>query len=216
MFLATFPVGAFQCNCSILGDEKSFEAIIVDPGDEAQKIVGIVTKHGFTVKYLVHTHAHLDHIGATRAVHASLGGEVCLNKDDQFLYDNIAMQGQVLGMEVDPEVTAITRYIEHHDEISASGINLKVLHTPGHTPGSVCFYLANSGGENNDKPILFSGDTLFMGSIGRTDLWGGDYHQIIASLKERVVTLPEPTVVITGHGPKTTIARERHANPFLA
>jgi glyoxylase-like metal-dependent hydrolase (beta-lactamase superfamily II) len=215
MFIKTFPVGTFQCNCSILADEKTGDAIVVDPGDDAARILTELKTQGFTVRYLVHTHAHIDHIAATRAVHAAAGGEVCLNKGDQMLYDNIAMQGEFLGLAVDPVVTPVTRYIEHQDVIETSGLKLNVLHTPGHTPGSVCFYCETLAANGASLKFMFSGDTLFSGSIGRTDLWGGDYDQIIASLKERVIKVPLETAVIPGHGPSTTIARELKSNPFL-
>lgn len=215
MFIKTFPVGSFQCNCSILADEKTGDAIIVDPGDEAERILAVLKAQGFTTRYLVHTHAHIDHIAATRAVHEAAGGEVCLNKGDQMLYDNIAMQGEFLGLKVDPIVATITRYIEHQDVIEAGSLKLSVLHTPGHTPGSVCFYCESLVVNGQPRQFMFSGDTLFSGSIGRTDLWGGDYGQIIASLKERVTKVPLETEVIPGHGPTTTIARELKSNPFL-
>lgn len=215
MFIKTFPVGAFQCNCSILADEKTGDAVVVDPGDEADRILAVLKVQGFTPRYLVHTHAHIDHIAATRAVHTAAGGEVCLNKGDQMLYDNIAMQGEFLGLSVDPVVTPVSRYIEHDDVIEVGGLKLGVLHTPGHTPGSVCFYCETATQAGEPLKIMFSGDTLFSGSIGRTDLWGGDYNQIIASLKERVTKVPLETQVIPGHGPATTIARELKSNPFL-
>lgn len=208
MFITTFPVGAFQCNCTILADKKSGEAIIVDPGDEGDKIVALVRQHGFAVKYLVHTHAHVDHIAATKAVHDACGGTVCLHAGDQPLYDNIQMQADFLGLQIDTALTPVTQNIVHGDVIEAASLRLDVLHTPGHTPGSVCFYL-------DQGKIMFTGDTLFMNSIGRTDLWGGDTAQIMASLKERVMTAPLETTVVCGHGPQTTIAQERARNPFL-
>ena len=215
MFIKTFQVGSFRCNCSILADEKTGDAIVVDPGDEAERILAELKAQGFTARYLVHTHAHIDHIAATRAVHEATGGEVCLNKGDQMLYDNIAMQGEFLGLKVDPIVAPITRYIEHQDVIETSSLKLNVLHTPGHTPGSVCFYCETLDMNGTSRKLMFSGDTLFSGSIGRTDLWGGDYDQIISSLKERVTKVPFETEVIPGHGPTTTVARELKSNPFL-
>lgn len=215
LFLKTFPVGPFQCNCSIIADPSSGEAIVIDPGDEAERILTEISSLGFGVKYLIHTHAHIDHILGTRAVHEKTGAPICLHKDDQFLYDNIKMQGGFLGMTVDQEVLPVTKYIEHQDEIAFSKWHLKILHTPGHTPGSVCFSLkgVNLGGLKQN--LLFSGDTLFYGSIGRTDLWGGDFNQILSSIKDKLLTLDEDTIVIPGHGQKTSIAREGQKNPFL-
>lgn len=214
MFIETFPVGPFQCNCTILADETSGEAIVVDPGDEADKIKKALQGRGFSPRYLIHTHAHIDHIGATRAVHEACGGTVCLHKGDQMLYDNIAMQGEFLGLQVDGRVVPIEKHIEHGDVIESSGLKIEVLHTPGHTPGSVCFYLDWTW-DGNPGTLMFAGDTLFMGSIGRTDLWGGDYGQIMASLTDRVTKVPPETRVICGHGPMTTIGRELKTNPFL-
>ena len=208
MFITTFPVGAFQCNCTILADDEKGEAIIVDPGDEGEKIIAHVRERGFAVKYLLHTHAHVDHIAATKAVHDACGGIVCLHAGDQPLYDNIQMQADFLGLAIDTALTPVTQNIVHGDVIEAASLKLGVMHTPGHTPGSVCFHL-------NSEKILFTGDTLFMNSIGRTDLWGGDTNQIMASLKERVITVAPETTVICGHGPQTTIGRERQMNPFL-
>ena len=212
MMIKTFPVGAFQCNCTILGDEKTGEAIVIDPGDEAERIIKEIKALGLTVKHIIHTHAHLDHIGGTNRVKSTLGGKIGLHKDDLFLYENIAMQGSFLGMQMDPNVKPVDHYLVHGDVLEwGENKNMEVLHTPGHTPGSLCFFLKNGlSGQN----ILFSGDTLFMGSIGRTDLWGGDYDLILSSIKEKLLGLNN-TIVITGHGPQTTIERERKLNPFL-
>lgn len=215
MILKTFPVGAFQCNCSIIADPKSLEAIVVDPGDEAERILAELEQHGFSVKYLVHTHAHIDHIMATRELHEKTSAAICLHRGDQFLYDNIAMQGEFLGLTVENTVTPVTKYIEHGDCVSTAKIHLDVLHTPGHTPGSVCFSWQGVTLGDKKTNILFSGDTLFNGSIGRTDLWGGDYGQIIESIKTKLLNLDANTIVIPGHGPQTSIAVEAQGNPFL-
>ena len=209
MFLKTFPVGPFQCNCSILADEKTGEAIVVDPGEEAQKILNLLKEQGFIAKYLIHTHAHLDHICATKEVHEKTKASICLHKADQFLYDNIEMQGGLLGLTGTVSVAPVTKYLEHGDEIFLSGLPIEVLHTPGHTPGSICFSL-------KDQKLLFAGDTLFYRSIGRTDLWGGDYDQILNSIKTKLLCLDQTTTVIPGHGLKTTIGAEGQKNPFLS
>lgn len=209
MFIKTFPVGVFQCNCSIIADEESGEALVVDPGDDAEKIIAEIGKNKFTVKYIVHTHAHIDHIGATRGVHQGCGGDICLHRDDLPLYDNIDMQAQFLGIKNTGGVLPVKTFVEHGD-VFELGKNLRAetLFTPGHTPGSVCFSIEKSN-------LLLSGDTLFLKSIGRTDLWGGNYDQIIASIKEQLLTLPDKTRVIPGHGPTTIIGSEKTLNPFL-
>lgn len=209
MFIKTFPVGVFQCNCSLIADEESGEALVVDPGDDAEKIVAEITKRKFTVKYIIHTHAHIDHIGATRGVHEGCGGNICLHRDDLPLYDNIVLQAQFLGIKNTEGVLPVKTFLEHGD-VFELGKNLRAeaLFTPGHTPGSVCFRIEKSN-------LLLSGDTLFLKSIGRTDLWGGDYDQIIASIKEKLFKLPDETLVIPGHGPTTKIGSEKVGNPFL-
>lgn len=213
MIVKTFPVGAFQCNCTIIGDEETSEAIVIDPGDEGSLILSELKKHSLTTKYIIHTHAHLDHIGATRHIKDQTGGTIGLHKDDLFLYENIAMQGELLGMRLDPVVRPVDHYLVQGDVLEwGKGEKIEVLHTPGHTPGSLSF-LAKNLVKNQD--LLFSGDTLFMSSIGRTDLWGGDYNQIINSIKTRLLNLPDTVQVVCGHGPMTTIGRERKGNPFL-
>jgi glyoxylase-like metal-dependent hydrolase (beta-lactamase superfamily II) len=216
MFIKTFPVGAFQCNCTILGDPKTGDAFIVDPGDEGERIAQMVEQLKFKVRYIIHTHAHLDHIGATKSVKQACGGQICLHREDLFLYENIGMQSEMLGMQLDPDVLPVDQHIDNGDVLECHpAFHSKVLHTPGHTPGSVCFLFENLQSEGKSHNLLFAGDTLFAGSIGRTDLWGGDYDQIIASIKERLLTLSGDTIVICGHGPQTSIAREAKANPFL-
>ncbi len=213
MILKTFPVGAFQCNCTIIGDETTGEAIVVDPGDDADRILKELNRHNLKLKYLLHTHAHLDHIGATKVVKTKAGGTIGLHKDDLFLYENIAMQGEFLGIQLDPVVAPIDHYLVHNDKIEwGDKQRIEVIHTPGHTPGSLSFVAKNLV---NGTDLVFAGDTLFSGSIGRTDLWGGDYNQIINSIKTRVLTLPDQVTVVCGHGPNTTIGQERKFNPFL-
>ncbi len=211
MFIKTFPVGAFQCNCTILADRSTGEALVIDPGDEPDKIIKELAS--FKVKYLLHTHAHIDHIGGTSFVKASCGGRIALHKDDLFLYDNIEMQGQFLGMQTNAPVSPVDHYLIHGDVIEWGEKNrIEVIHTPGHTPGSLSFV---SRGLEAKEELLFAGDTLFLGSIGRTDLWGGDFDQIIHSIKTRLITLPETMPVVCGHGPMTTVGREKKLNPFL-
>lgn len=213
MIVKTFPVGAFQCNCTLIADETTGEAIVVDPGDEAPKILALVEKMGMKVKYLLHTHAHLDHIGATKKVSEATSAKICLHKDDLFLYENIAMQGEFLGLRLDPVVAPVTNYLEHKDVLEwGSQKRVTTIHSPGHTPGSLTFHLENA---IDGKDLVLAGDTLFQRSIGRTDLWGGDYDLILDSIKTRLLTLPENAIVICGHGPNTSIGQEKKHNPFI-
>ncbi len=208
MIFETFPVGPLECNCVILGDEDSHEALVVDPGGDVDLILERLKALGLKARCLLHTHAHLDHVGASRELAVATGAEILLHKADVWLYENLAMQGAMLGMRVGTP-HPVSRHLAEGDTIVAGKIGAEVFHTPGHTPGSVCFRIA--GGE----PLLLSGDTLFQGSIGRTDLWGGSYPDIISSIKKKLMVLPGETVVHCGHGDPTTIDEERRNNPFL-
>lgn len=207
--IETFPVGALQCNCSIIACEKTKEAIIVDPGGDAPKILQKVQEQGLKVKYLLHTHAHFDHVGATAAVQAATGAQILLHPGDQWLYDNVPLQGRMFGLVLDP-VRPVDQSLEDEMPVVFGTCHTLTLHTPGHSPGSCCFHVAGQ------ESYLFAGDTLFQGSIGRTDLWGGDETQILQSIRRRLLTLDESTTVYTGHGPQTTIWREKKFNPFLS
>ncbi|TAM74653.1 MBL fold metallo-hydrolase [bacterium] len=209
MIFEQLVVGPLQCNCTILGDEAGGEAIVIDGGDESERIVAALARHGLRARILLHTHAHIDHIGAFADLKERTGAEGALHPHDLPLYRELAMQAAWLGIE-GPRVIAIDRELADGDVIRAGNVALEVLHTPGHTPGS-CTFLAQRDGEH----LAFTGDTLFFGSIGRTDLPGGDTERILASLRDRVLALPDATIVHPGHGPKTTIARERALNPFL-
>lgn len=208
MIVETFPVGLLQCNCTILGSEQTNEAIIIDPGDDIPFVLSRLKHHGLTPKIVIATHGHIDHVGGFSDFKESTGAPVYLHKEDLFLYQALEMQARMIGIPV-PMTTGIDGHLEEGDEIGAGEIKLRVMHTPGHTPGSICFH------SDTDDACLFAGDTLFMGSIGRTDLWGGSYDQIMDSLRGKVVALPEETIVIPGHGPATTIGREKQLNPFL-
>ncbi|HCP45316.1 MAG TPA: MBL fold metallo-hydrolase [Deltaproteobacteria bacterium] len=206
----TLAVGALGCNCSVLAGPDGKSAVVVDPGDEAQRIEDILRTQGLDLVAIVHTHAHFDHILATGALARATGAEVWLHRADLPLYDNVEMQTSMFGMPVDVDLPAPDRFFEHGDEVAiGEGETLSVLHTPGHTPGSVCFHAMTAG-------LLFSGDTLFRMGIGRTDLWGGSYPQMMESIRQRLLTLPPETKVIPGHGPSTTIHAEARANPFLS
>lgn len=209
MLRETVVVGAFQCNCTILACENTKEAVIIDAGDEAHKIMEIIKHYDLKVKYLLHTHAHLDHIMATREIKEQTGAEILLHKADNDIYNNLISQAAMFGFNV-KQPLKVDKFINHDEEIKA-GDNLltKVIHTPGHSPGSVCYHF------EKENPFLFSGDTLFSRSIGRTDLWGASYPQIINSIKEKLFSLPEETIIYPGHGEKTTVWDEKKKNPFF-
>lgn len=206
----TFAAGAFQCNCSILACGDTKDAVIVDPGGETEKIAEIVAHYDLTVRAIVHTHAHLDHIYCTRDVKEAHGGTVCLHRGDTFLYDGFAMQAQMFGWRV-RATTPVERWLEHGDVIELGKRRIEVVHTPGHTPGSVCFAVDDPDAGR----LLFAGDTLFRGSVGRTDLPGGDARQLATSIRERLYTRDLDTVVIAGHGPVTKLGDEARGNPFV-
>ena len=208
--IETFPVGLLQCNCVILGDAASREAIVVDPGDEIERILAALEKHGLRCTTILNTHTHIDHVGANEALKEATGARLLLHEADLPLYDNLRMQSEWMGGMLPPPVRAtVDDHVHQGDRVRAGAVVADVLHTPGHTPGSVCFHIEGR------EPLLLSGDTLFAGSIGRTDLWGGDYDQEIASIRQRLLALDDGTRVIPGHGPETTIGRERRRNPFL-
>ncbi|MEO8499849.1 MAG: MBL fold metallo-hydrolase [Vicinamibacteria bacterium] len=209
MIIETFPVGPLQCNCTILGDPETGEAIVIDPGDEAMKVLARLSAHGLRPKAILITHTHLDHVGGNHEVREQTGAKVMLHEKDLPLYDNLGMQAQMIGLDT-PIRGQVDEHIHQGDVIrfGSKGDSIEVLHTPGHTPGSCSFFLGT-------RNLLFSGDTLFSGSVGRTDLWGGDYDTEIRSIRERLLPLPDQTRVIAGHGPDTTIAEERKSNPFL-
>ncbi len=208
MIIETFPVGLLQCNCTILGDEETRDAIIVDPGDDAEKILKALEKHSLKPKQIICTHTHIDHVGAIDELQQKLGVPAAIHKADLMLFEKLDVQAQWSGLPT-PKAGAIDSFIQDGDAVACCGIELGVLHTPGHTPGSTTFHLAG------DRNILFTGDTLFMQSIGRTDLWGGSYEDIIRSIQRKLMTFDDETLVICGHGQPTTIGHERRYNPFL-
>ena len=205
-----FPAGPFQCNCSVLACGDTKEAIVIDPGGEVERIAELIAHYDLTVRAIVHTHAHLDHIYCTRDVKEAHGGEVCLHQGDAFLYDGFAMQAAMFGWKV-RETTAVDRWLAHGDTLALGKRELHVIHTPGHTPGSVCFEVHDADAGR----LLFAGDTLFRRSIGRTDLPGGDGPQLARSIKERLYTRDLDALVIPGHGPMTTLGDEAKSNPFV-
>ncbi len=205
-----------QCNCSIIGDPETREALVVDPGDEADRILQILAKHALTVKAIVSTHAHIDHVGGLRKMQQATGAPVLMHGDDMELYRHLDMQAAFIGMRA-PDPASVDTLLREGDTLRWGGFAASVLHTPGHTPGSVSLYLAprQSDSGNADPGKLLAGDTLFAGSIGRTDLWGGSLEQILRSIHQKLLGLPEETIVYPGHGAITTIGEERATNPFL-
>ena len=206
----TFAAGAFGCNCTVLACGDTKEAVVIDPGGETERIASIVAHYDLTVKAIIHTHAHLDHIYCTRDVKEAHGGEVCLHKDDLFLYDGMAMQASMFGWQVKAGVP-VERFVVDGDAIAFGKKAALVLHTPGHTPGSVCFEVAVPG----ETTLVFAGDTLFRRSVGRTDLPGGDSKTLTRSIREKLYTRDLDAVVVPGHGPVTTLGDEARANPFV-
>ena len=201
------PVGMLQCNCSIFGDEQSREAIVIDPGDEIADILAILEKHALKVKAIVITHAHIDHIGGAAKLKAVTGAPVHMNQNDAELYDQLDTQAGWLGVET-PERTSIDVAAREGDSLTLGAAQFQVIDTPGHTQGSISIWIPE---ENK----LVAGDTLFRDSIGRTDLPGGNPRQILSSIHTKLLPLPADAIVIPGHGPNTTIGREKDRNPFL-
>ena len=205
IFFDTFPVGPLQCNCSIIGDPVSKSCVIVDPGGDPEKIMSIVEENRLTVRQIVHTHAHLDHILASAEIKSKTGAPLLLHKGDQYLWDALESQCQRFGINCG-ETSELDSWLS--DETALDCCGGVALHTPGHTPGSVSFWFENHS-------LLIAGDTLFQLGIGRTDLPGGSFEQIERSIKERLFGLAEDALVITGHGPSTSLAFEKQANPFF-
>lgn len=209
MLCESFPVGPLGCNCSIVADETTRSAIVIDPGGDFEAIREVLMQHALSVVALVHTHTHIDHVGATAPLQRYCGVDAHIHEADRFLYDMLPVQAALLGLPM-VERCEMRGSLRDGEALSFGQLELGVLHTPGHTPGSVSFHVTTPEGS-----VLFSGDTLFRRGIGRTDLWGGDQQQILQSLGDRLMTLPDDTRVIAGHGPDTTIGAERRDNPFL-
>jgi hydroxyacylglutathione hydrolase len=248
------PVGMLQCNCSILGDPETRDAIVVDPGDEVERILEILREHQLNVRAIVSTHTHIDHVGGLALLHAATKAPVLIHEADLELYRHLDMQAQFLGMRT-PESMRIEEFVKEGDSVRWGGYAARVIHTPGHTPGSISLLVEKgplgapvvmdhakptsakasaeahlqahlrrpAGGtapsrsrESGMAPQrLLAGDTLFQGSIGRTDLWGGSMKDILNSIREKLLALPDETLVIPGHGENTTIGEERAENPYL-
>ena len=201
------PVGPLQCNCSVIGDESTRGGLVIDPGDNIEDVVSIVRKHNLQIKQIVITHAHIDHVGGAMQLRAATGAPILLNQNDYALLKMLDAQAAWIGV-APPGKVEIDHSVAQADSIKTGSLSADVIHTPGHTEGSICLYFPA-------EKKLIAGDTLFAGSIGRTDLPGGSFEKIIRSLHDKVLELPDDTVVIPGHGPLTTIGRERESNPFL-
>jgi hydroxyacylglutathione hydrolase len=203
-----FPVGALQCNCSIVADPETKQALVIDPGDDPDRVLASLSENGLTAVGLVHTHAHLDHVGVSALLSRVTGAPLLLHEGDAPLYGALEEQAALFGFDIEPP-GSVDRFLMHGERIACGGSSLEVIHTPGHTPGSLCFRM------EGERPLLFSGDTLFRRSIGRTDLWGGSLPTIVSSIKERLFSLPGDLRVLPGHGEATTIAEEARQNPFV-
>jgi hydroxyacylglutathione hydrolase len=207
MILETFAVGPLQCNCTILGDQETREAIVIDPGDEISRIHRRLSELDLTLKQILITHGHIDHVGGALKLKRLTGAPILLNQNDLELLAMMEQQAAWVGVAT-PTIAPPDESLNDGLVVGLAGYPAQVIHTPGHTQGSICLLF---GPQN----LLFAGDTLFAGSIGRTDLPGGDYPQILRSIHSKLLVLPEETRVIPGHGPSTTIGKERESNPFL-
>jgi hydroxyacylglutathione hydrolase len=203
----TFAVPPLGCNCSIIGDPVTKQAIVVDPGGAPERILYEVRQLGLTVTLLLHTHAHFDHFLAAGDMQKATRATICLHPDDRGLWENLELQCRMFGVSYVP-VPMPDYWLKDDEKILVGQMSLIALHTPGHTPGSMSFHLP-------DAKLVLVGDTLFRGSIGRTDLWGGDLAAIEQSIRERLYTLDEATAVVTGHGPETEIWWEKESNQFV-
>lgn len=207
MIRETFPVGPLQCNCTVLGDEATGNAIVVDPGGDLQRIEATLARHGLRVQQIVVTHAHLDHIAAASLLRQRTGAPVLYHQADLQQVALMPQQAAWMGVAT-PTVLPPDTSAEDGLVLQLGTDPVEILHTPGHTQGSICLHLPT-------QALLLAGDTLFRGGIGRTDLPGGNTRQILRSIQDRLLHLPEGSIVVPGHGPETSIGIERETNPFL-
>ncbi len=207
MFHRVFPVGPLQCNCSVIADEQTHEAMVIDPGDEVEQILELLREKQFVLKQIAVTHAHIDHIGGAMKLKEATGAAILMNQNDYALLQMLDIQAAWIGMKP-PGKVEIDASLDDGQTIDTGTVFANVIHTPGHTEGSSCLYFPA-------EKKLIAGDTLFAGAIGRTDLPGGSTDKIMRSLHTRVMALPDEVEVVPGHGPMTTIGQERTSNPFL-
>jgi hydroxyacylglutathione hydrolase len=207
MILKTLTVGPFQENCYVLGDEESGVGTIIDPGDEAARIAMAVEETGLDIGSIIVTHAHIDHVGAVAALTEEYACPVLMHEESEPLLNGLPTQAMMMGLRFG-RVPTVDRYVEDEEIVEVGGLRLRSQYTPGHAPGHLAFYLQGEG-------LVVSGDALFAGSVGRVDLPGGSMEVLMRSIEERLLTLPDETVVYPGHGPRTTIGNERTSNPFL-
>ena len=205
----TLAVGPLGCNCSIVADLNAMRAIVVDPGGDYDEIRARLEALGVSVGAIVHTHTHFDHVGCTARLQRASGAAASIHEGDRFLYDLLPVQAEMFGLQT-PERADMDGALVDGGLLRAGSIELAVMHTPGHTPGS-CSFVVTDG----EQTLVIAGDTIFRGSIGRTDLWGGDHEAILHSIRSRLLPLPDDVRVVTGHGPPTSIGDERAHNPFL-
>ena len=207
MFFETIVVGPLGVNCFILGDKQSNEAVVVDPGADCDKILAAVNRLGLKVKYIINTHGHFDHVGCNRPVQEKTGAELLIHENDVVLMSQASRSAEMYGLTVE-DSPAPARFLTDGMRLEFGKRVIEVLHTPGHTQGGCCLLLLNEG-------VVITGDTLFADSVGRTDLPGGSHEQLIASIKSKLMPLPDETVVWPGHGPSSTIGTERRMNPYI-
>jgi len=210
MQIETLTVGPFQSNCYIVACEHTGDAAIIDCGDEAPRILAAVERLGVNVRAIVNTHSHLDHVAALADVVEVLGVPVLMHRDDMPVYDMLEAQAAMFGLTA-PRQVPIDRFVEHGEKIEVGRLGAEVLLTPGHSPGSICLAFGDEG-----APVVFAGDVIFRGSIGRTDLPGGSYETIVETLRTLFVPMRDETIVYPGHGPATTMGEEKRTNPFVA
>ena len=210
MIIDAFPVAPLGCNCVILGDPDRGTAIVVDPGGEGPRIIARLQELGLTCEAIVHTHTHFDHIGATTELQRATNAPTMIHEADLFLYEGVQMQLDAFGAPFRaPPMAEIDRFLRQGDTVSTGALEADVVHTPGHSPGSLGLTL------EGERPVVLAGDTLFARGVGRSDLWGGDASQLVDSIRRKLFSLPDETLVICGHGPQTTIGAERRLNPFV-
>ena len=212
MIVESAAVGPFFKNGYVVGCERTRHAVYIDPGDEVEQLLAVIASEQLQVDYILLTHAHVDHVSGVAEAKRSLAAPIYLHKDDQVLYQNAVRTGMMFGLTVE-EPPPVDRYYEGEGPITFGDYEVRIVHTPGHCPGGVCLAISKAG--DPSPPHLFVGDTLFAGSIGRTDLPGGNYETLLQAITNRLFAFPDESIVYSGHGPETTIGREKATNPFV-